>query len=125
MNGLTQSQLASFRTALESELERLNQAPSKRNEIAAERSGDELDEVQRQEAVVLAVHTLDSIRDRRVHVQAALARMECGDYGLCLECEDAINPKRLAAAPWAKLCIDCQSEIEMEGRQAGGIRHAA
>ena len=125
MNGLTKTQLASLRTALESELERLNRAPSKRHEIAAERSGDELDEVQRQEAVVLAVHTLDSSRERRIQIQAALARIQQGEYGLCLECEDAINPKRLDAAPWAKLCIDCQSEIEQEDRQAGGIRRAA
>lgn len=125
MNGLTQTQLDSLRAKLEAELERLDRAPSKRHEIAAERAGDELDEVQRQEAVALAVHSIDSNRERRILVQAALERISEGDYGLCLDCEDEINPKRLAAAPWARLCIGCQSEAEQDTPAAGGLRRAA
>lgn len=112
MNGLTNQQLESLQRALEEALAQLETAPSKRSEIEAERSGDDADEAQRQEAVALAVHTIDSLRERSLAIKAALDRIENGDYGLCLECEEPIHPKRLAAAPWAARCLRCQSEAE-------------
>jgi DnaK suppressor protein len=40
-------------------------------------------------------------------IDAALRRMEDGSYGYCLDCEDAINPKRLEFDPATPLCIAC------------------
>ncbi len=114
MNGLSKEQLKSLKSDLEEALEQLELTPSKRSEIEAERSGDDVDEAQRQEAVALAVHAIDSLRGRYLAIQAALDRMKSGDYGLCLECEEPIHPKRLAAAPWAARCLRCQSEAEAQ-----------
>ena len=41
-------------------------------------------------------------------VDAALARMESGTYGVCIRCEKAIQPERLEAVPAAELCIACK-----------------
>ena len=41
-------------------------------------------------------------------VDAALKRIEEGKFGTCLECEEPISPKRLAAVPWATYCLRCQ-----------------
>jgi len=41
-------------------------------------------------------------------VEAAIARLDDGTYGRCTECHGPIAPDRLAALPWAALCIDCQ-----------------
>jgi DnaK suppressor protein len=32
------------------------------------------------------------------------------DFGLCEECEEEISPKRLAAVPYATLCVACQAK---------------
>jgi RNA polymerase-binding protein DksA len=40
-------------------------------------------------------------------VNAALARIESGDYGVCVVCGCEINEARLAALPHAAKCIDC------------------
>ena len=40
-------------------------------------------------------------------VDAALARVAAGEYGVCEECGLAIAPARLEARPTARLCIDC------------------
>ena len=45
-------------------------------------------------------------------VEDALARMAKGTYGLCVNCEEPIKEKRLAAIPWARLCMPCQELSE-------------
>jgi len=45
-------------------------------------------------------------------IDEALARVEDKEYGTCLNCEKDINAKRLAALPWARYCLDCQSLLE-------------
>lgn len=44
--------------------------------------------------------------------QIALARMQSGLYGICTDCEEEIDTKRLEAVPAALLCIECQREFE-------------
>jgi RNA polymerase-binding transcription factor DksA len=37
----------------------------------------------------------------------ALERLDAGDYGICENCGEAINPERLEALPYATRCIAC------------------
>lgn len=45
-------------------------------------------------------------------IDEALLRIEDEEYGNCLNCENPINPKRLAAIPWARYCLSCQELVE-------------
>jgi DnaK suppressor protein len=45
-------------------------------------------------------------------IQEALDRMENRSYGICINCENAIQPRRLDAVPWTRLCIECQELLE-------------
>jgi DnaK suppressor protein len=50
--------------------------------------------------------------ERRRHLEirkidAALARLEAGEFGYCATCGDEIPAKRLAFDPAASLCVDC------------------
>ncbi len=45
-------------------------------------------------------------------IDAALARIEAGDYGVCVDCESEIDPKRLEALPFALLCTECATRRE-------------
>jgi DnaK suppressor protein len=49
--------------------------------------------------------------DKLRQLNAALQRMEDGDYGVCQECGEEIAPKRLKAIPWAKFCVTCQDLV--------------
>ena len=59
------------------------------------------------QAQQMALETERRNRARLILVRQALARIEEGDYGDCLECGEPINPLRLEADPAARLCIDC------------------
>jgi len=45
-------------------------------------------------------------------IDEALLRIDDDEYGSCQNCENDINPKRLAAIPWARYCLDCQQLLE-------------
>lgn len=48
-------------------------------------------------------------------IDGALERIEDGTYGTCVDCDDAINPDRLEALPFASLCIACKRQREADG----------
>lgn len=43
-------------------------------------------------------------------IEDALARVESGTYGICIECEEEISSARLKAVPWTKVCISCKEK---------------
>lgn len=45
-------------------------------------------------------------------IDAALARIEAGTYGKCVNCGAPIPEERLEAIPWATLCLDCKRKEE-------------
>ena len=47
-------------------------------------------------------------------VEEALDRLDAGDYGVCLCCDEPIAEKRLRALPWARYCVVCQDLVGME-----------
>ncbi|HHT9137559.1 MAG TPA: TraR/DksA family transcriptional regulator [Candidatus Wunengus sp. YC60] len=47
-------------------------------------------------------------------IDTALEKIEEGTFGVCELCAKKINKERLKAVPYAKLCIDCQREEEIE-----------
>jgi DnaK suppressor protein len=45
-------------------------------------------------------------------IDEALKRIKTNEYGLCANCQEEMQQKRLEAVPWAKNCISCQEKIE-------------
>jgi DnaK suppressor protein len=45
-------------------------------------------------------------------IDEALKRIKANEYGLCANCQEEMQQKRLEAVPWAKNCISCQEKIE-------------
>jgi RNA polymerase-binding protein DksA len=48
-------------------------------------------------------------------VEAAVARLDAGTFGVCVRCGRPIAPERLEALPWAAHCIDCQRIVGRGG----------
>ena len=45
-------------------------------------------------------------------IDAALARIEEGTFGICRTCAQPIAEERLEALPWTTQCIDCKRKEE-------------
>ncbi len=49
-------------------------------------------------------------------VEASLRRIDDGSFGICIDCEEPISSKRLAARPEATLCMRCKESQERSER---------
>jgi DnaK suppressor protein len=67
-------------------------------------AGTSLSEADRAEAL------LSSARAQRDQALAALARIDEGRYGQCLDCGQQIPEERLDARPDAERCVSCQAK---------------
>lgn len=49
----------------------------------------------------------NSALEEIAQIRQALRRIDAGTYGICVDCGQAIDERRLAAIPHAATCIDC------------------
>jgi DnaK suppressor protein len=105
-------ELERFRKTLKARQAELSDGRLNREALAIETSADELDRIQYAQERDFAVEALnrDSVRLREI--RAALERLDRGSFGICLNCEEQIASKRLAAVPWTPLCIACQEAAD-------------
>ncbi|QIB66207.1 TraR/DksA family transcriptional regulator [Kineobactrum salinum] len=99
---------AALKRQLEEKLARLQERLERiRRDIGKEHSLDAAEQAQEREndevVDAIGVETAQSLRE----VQAALARLEAGSYGICERCGEEIAPARLAVLPEAVLCVNC------------------
>jgi RNA polymerase-binding transcription factor len=105
---MTKSELNKYRNLLEVKQSELVHMLRNRDGIAIEKSPDSIDAVQHAAERELAIRSLDRDSNLLRNVRAALGRIEEGSFGVCLHCEEDINPKRLVAVPSTAFCIVCQ-----------------
>lgn len=56
---------------------------------------------------------LDALTERAIEeIDEALARMDAGTFGRCVDCGRAIPVERLEAVPASATCLDCRSTRE-------------
>jgi DnaK suppressor protein len=113
---LSKKTLARLRGQLEKEV--ANEEPLDREGLKVELSAqheDPVDALQETAGVMLAVQEVNATGQRMTEVRRALQRMDRGTFGVCLGCDQEIGLKRLAAVPWALLCLTCQAAKEKNG----------
>ena len=110
---MTKTEEKAFRKTLESRQTELQNA-NKTQPIEIEPTSDELDRIQQATEREYAIASLERNFSRLREVSAALRRLDEGTFGICGNCEEEITPKRLAAVPWAPLCIVCQEAADQE-----------
>ena len=115
--------LREFKKILDRKEAELVQSLRKRDGIAIEKSADQMDEIQYASERDLAIRNVDRESILLREVKAALQRIRDGSFGTCIQCEWAISPKRLAAVPWAPLCIECQEAADRDKYEASRISH--
>lgn len=99
---------------LQKELIELNSS-DKENTKTVELDQSRIGRLSRMDAMQSQAMAKESRRRRDIQLQrieAAFKRLENGLYGLCVNCEDEINEKRLEFDPTTFLCIECAENRE-------------
>ena len=80
---------------------------------------DPADRATIEEEHALELRTRDRERKRLKKVQAAIKRIDDGDYGYCEETGDPIGVARLMARPTATLSLEAQQRRELKQKMYG------
>jgi DnaK suppressor protein len=111
-NGL---KFATYRKALEKKAEEVRRSMSAQkaaqvvSRLDVPSDEGDLSQQHHEEWIFLNRNTIDMKLLREI--SDALIRIDQGNYGVCLECEEPISAKRLEALPWARYCVSCQERI--------------
>jgi DnaK suppressor protein len=63
-----------------------------------------------------ALSLLSQEQDALYEIEEALKRIDLGTYGICEMSGKPINHPRLEALPFARFTVECQSQIEKQGK---------
>jgi len=105
---MTQEQAGKYKALLLAKREEIAGKSRRREDIWIVKLNEQIEMVQLAGEREFAVRTLEHQRKSLIEINAAIGRIEDGEFGICLECEEPISPKRLAAVPWAAYCLRCQ-----------------
>ena len=111
---MTNHELKGFRNVLGAKETEWANAIRNRAAIAIETNSDALDQIQHAMECELELGRLARESSLLHAVRSAILRIDTEMFGLCLNCEQEISPKRLAALPWAPFCITCQDAADNE-----------
>ena len=81
---------------------------ARREDLWIVQSNEQIETVQLAGQREFAARTLERESRSLNQISAALKRLDDGEFGMCIDCEEPISPKRLAALPWAAYCLHCQ-----------------
>ncbi len=117
MSNLTEIELQNFKTVLEKlKAKLLNITLNSADESATvELDQARFGRLSRMDAIQVQAMNAESMRRRKVElakIEAAMRRMEEGDYGYCVKCDEGISKERLNVDPSAPMCIDCANKSE-------------
>ena len=113
---MNETKIASFRTKLEEirfaiagEVQEKHKSPQDHlTEQVADIADDAVQSYEHQLMMGLGEKEFEKLR----LVEEAIEKLDEGQYGICLECEELISEKRLTVIPFASHCVDCLEVIE-------------
>jgi RNA polymerase-binding transcription factor len=86
---------------------------------------DEVDGIQASERREIGFATRELLVERVNRIVAAIERLDAGEYGVCVECGEAIAPARLRVMPEVTTCVRCQDRLERMGRHLEAVEAEA
>ena len=111
MNAVDEKRLQGKLQARLEELDRLSQISSESRETVAldQQSVGRLSRMDALQGQAMALATEERREQERTRIEAALRRLEYGEYGICQKCDEEIDIRRLQLDPASPFCLSCAS----------------
>ena len=111
---MTRRQKQQIEKRFADKLAELTGKTDRRSELKTERLNDPDEETRLRQDLDLAVSVINTDWETAKAVEQAMALLETGEYGICQECGEPINLKRLEAIPWTTLCVSCKQSQDSD-----------
>ena len=111
---MTEEHVGKYKALLLAKRDEILGKSLRREDIWIVKSNEQIEMVQLAGEREFAVRALEHQSRSLTDINSALERIDSGEFGICLECEEPISPKRLAAVPWAAYCLHCQEKRDAE-----------
>jgi len=105
---MTQADVNRYKALLIAKREAIVSQSGRREGIWIVQSNEQIEAVQLAGQREIAALALEREAESLMQVGEALKRIDDGEFGICVDCEEPISAKRLAAVPWAAYCLNCQ-----------------
>jgi DnaK suppressor protein len=113
---MDQKRLKAFRERLLQKKREILEAYNKNKSYGKEADGEATQDIADKAANSYTKEFLFSLsnteRNLLQMVDDALLRIDERRFGVCASCGEEMNPKRVEAVPWARLCLACQEKQE-------------
>lgn len=100
--------------------EKIGQLRRDQRDEAEPSPADEMDAARTTAEVETQASLIEQATERIRLIDAALARVETGSYGICAQCGAKIPTARLCVIPFAVNCVDCQETSDRARRRGMG-----
>jgi DnaK suppressor protein len=97
-------------------VKRISQFYNESKEMETNTAQDLVDKAESSYTKEFLLSLSDAERENLELIDAAIKRLESGDFGDCQLCGNVIGSKRLNVLPWTPYCIDCQEKVENESQ---------
>lgn len=94
--------------------ELLNNLSHNPPDYLSEQSGDSADQTVRVQKEHEWITMQSRIRSQLLEIEAALARIDRGSYGICEETGTPIEPRRLMTIPWTRFSVEGAISRELD-----------
>lgn len=93
------------------QIERLDENDPASNPLRALDNNSEEDTME-SEAGFRMESIIERLKEREYNLLVAIANVKAGSFGVCTDCGQEIDPRRMAAIPSTMRCLDCQEKHE-------------
>lgn len=110
---MNKKDLKRFKTTLEQKRDTILNSTGKKthwDNMQDTRHGDFVDQASDDNEVHVNIRLLQTDAKLLRAIEAAIARIENGEYGICTICSQEISVPRLTAVPWTSVCIACKEK---------------
>jgi DnaK suppressor protein len=110
---MNKKDLKRFKSILEAKRDAIKNATGKKTHwenMENTRHGDFVDQASDDNEVHVNIRLLQTDAKLLRAIEAAIARIDTGNYGTCTLCDEDISIARLNAVPWTSVCIACKEK---------------
>jgi len=111
---MNKRELKKFRVILEEKRDSILQSTNNKkphwDDMQNTRHGDFVDQASDDNEVHVNIRLLQTDAKLLRAIEAAIARIDNGNFGVCTMCGEDISHPRLNAVPWTSVCIECKEK---------------